>query len=171
MRIDKKQAEYLFNEHVSYVRQAALMLTKSNSLSDDIVQETFIRIFDKYHLFNPTKPIKPWLYKLTLNTTRNMLRKQKWLSFFGMIPDVPSPEIIESVVIKDASKRELLEVISRLPQKQREVIVMHFIEELKISEMAEILNVPVGTCKSRLHKALILLRNEKGGVLHEAFDL
>ncbi|NRF96310.1 RNA polymerase sigma factor [Paenibacillus frigoriresistens] len=131
----------------------------------------FFRIFDKYHLYDPAKPIKPWIYKLMLNTARNMLRKQKWLSFLGMVPDVPSPDIIESVVMEDISKRELLEVIGRLPQKQREVILMHFIQELKISEMAEILNVPVGTCKSRLHKALTLLRNEKGGMLNEAYDI
>lgn len=171
MKINKKQAEELFYEHASYVRQAAFMLAKSESLADDITQETFIRIFDKYHLYNPAKPIKPWIYKLMLNTARNMLRRQKWLSFLGMVPDVTDPDSIESIVMEDASKRELLEVIGRLPQKHREVIVMHYIQELKISEMAEILNVPEGTCKSRLHKALTLLRNEKGGMFNEAYNI
>jgi RNA polymerase sigma factor (sigma-70 family) len=79
--ISKEKAEAVFREHSQYIYRVALFLTSSRSLADDITQETFMQIFRQYHKFDISKPIQPWIYKITLHTTRNILRKQRWLHF------------------------------------------------------------------------------------------
>lgn len=167
--ITKEQAETIYKEYSAYVYQTALFLTKSATLADDVTQETFIQIFRKYYTFDLTRPIKPWIYKITLNITRNMLRKHKWLKFIGDIPETAALHNVEEHILKNEEGRELLCQINRLPLKSKEIIVLHYYAQLKLNEIVEVLNIPLGTCKSRLNTALTILRRnlpeeiDKGG--------
>lgn len=158
--ISREQAEELFHSYSSYVYQTALYITKSKVLADDITQETFIRVFDKYHTYDPTKPIKPWIYKIVLNIARNMLRKQKWLTFIGVAPEQAGSNTTEQFVLQDERNQELWRDIDSLSVKSREVVVLHFFSGLKLHEAAEVLGIPIGTCKSRLNTALKQLRKQ-----------
>lgn len=122
------------------------------------MQDTFIKIYKKYHQYDMSKPIEPWIYRITVNTARNMLRKQKWLSFFRDIPQQECNEFVESAFLFEEEKKELWQAINKLSGKSREVIVLHFYLGMKLNEVAEILNIPLGTCKSRLNSALNSLR-------------
>lgn len=156
--IAKEKAEAIFQEHSAYVYRAALFLTKSKVLADDITQETFMQVFRKYDKFDVSKPIKPWIYKITLNTTRNILRKQRWLHFVGEMPEIMDAESMESTYIKSEEAVKLWEEINKLTLKSREVIILHFYCGMKLKEIAEIIDVPLGTCKSRLNQGLNALR-------------
>ncbi|MCG3088501.1 RNA polymerase sigma factor [Sporosarcina cyprini] len=174
--ITKDEAERIFNEYSPYVYRTALLLTKSEALADDITQETFIKAFEKYHLFDPTRPIKPWIYKITVNTFRNMYRKQKWLKFIGVIPDISTIEnTVETTILRGEQNREIYNEVANLPAKSREVIVLYYFAELKISEVSLILDIPIGTCKSRINRAIKQLRCQlpenklnlkRGGEIH-----
>ena len=174
--ITKEEAERIFIEYSPYVYRTALFLTKSESLADDVTQESFIKTFEKYHLFDLNRPIKPWIYKITVNTFRNMYRKQKWLKFIGVIPDIPTTENkVESSILQGEQNHEIYKEIGRLSAKSREVIVLYYFAELKLSEIASILDIPIGTCKSRLNRALKQLRGQlpeknlyinRGGEIH-----
>jgi RNA polymerase sigma factor (sigma-70 family) len=156
--ITKEQAEAIYEEYSAYVFKTALFLTKSRTLADDITQETFIQIFRKYYTFDLSKPLKPWIYKITLNITRNMLRKYKWLKFLGDIPETVDVHNVEEDILNNEKGQELLKHINKLPQKSKEIIVLHYYAELKLTEITEVLNIPLGTCKSRLNTALTILR-------------
>lgn len=157
--IDKDRLEELFNNHSSMVYRTAYFLTKSKVLADDITQETFIRIIKKFHLFDQTKPIEPWIYRMTLNITRNMIRKQKIKKLFGINHDVLAENDVEQSILQNEMEEQLWKEINLLPQKSMEVIVLHYYLELKLDEVADSLNIPIGTCKSRLNYALTKLRN------------
>ena len=157
-KITKEQAASIFQEYSSYVFQTALLLTNSKTLADDITQETFIQVFRKFYTFDSTKSLKPWIYKVTLNISRNIIRKQKWLKFTGHIPDTIDKESVEESLLKNEEEREVWQEIIKLPLKSKELIILHFYGELKLKEIAEILNIPIGTCKSRLNTALKTLR-------------
>jgi RNA polymerase sigma factor (sigma-70 family) len=175
--ISKEVAERIFKEQSEYVYRVALFLTKSKVLADDITQETMIQVFRKYHLYDSAKPITPWIYKITLNITRNMLRKQKWLKFIGIRPDSRSSDITEQTVLKSEEERELFRMINNLNLKSREIIILHFYNEMNFTQISDILGVPLGTCKSRLNNALKTLRRlhpgndylilNKGGNIYE----
>ncbi|PGL68901.1 RNA polymerase sigma factor [Bacillus sp. AFS055030] len=158
-RIDKDCLEELFNNHSSFVYRTAYFLTKSNVLADDITQETFIRMIKKFHLFDQTKPIEPWIYRITVNITRNMLRKQKIKKLFGFHYNVLAEKNVEQSILQNEMEDHLWKEINLLPNKSREVIVLHYYLELKLEEVADSLNIPIGTCKSRLNYALTKLRN------------
>lgn len=160
MEISKDDAERIFEEYSNSIFRFALFLTKSKMMADDITQETFIQVFRKYCTFDSAKPFKPWIYKIALNTTRNMMRKQKWLQLFREIPERDCSDLVENTVMKSEEEKELWKWINRLGPKSREVIVLHFYSGMKLSEVADFLGIPLGTCKSRLNTALNSLRKQ-----------
>lgn len=157
-KITKEQACKIFEEYSPYVFRTAFLLTKSGTLADDITQETFITVYKKYHTYDKSKAFKPWIYKITINTARNILRKQKWLQFVGKIPDRASSENTENIILKSEEEKELWKEINVLSEKSREIIVLHFYTGLKLAEVSTVLGIPLGTCKSRLNTALNTLR-------------
>jgi len=158
--ISKEDAELIFKEHSGYIYKVALFLTNSKELADDITQETFIQVFRKYHTYNSSKAIQPWIYKVTLNVTRNMLRKQKWLKFIGKLPEKSSLNLVENTVLKTEEENELWREINNLSFKSREILILHFYSGMKLKEISESLGIPLGTCKSRLNTALSTLRKK-----------
>lgn len=155
--ITQEQAEAIFKEYSDQIYRTALFLSKSPSLADDITQDTFLQVFRKYHHYDPSKPILPWIYKIALNITRKTLRKQKWSLFTKEIPDTEGVNYVEDAVLKNELGDELWKEINNLTLKSKEIIMLHYYSGLKLNEMAAILGIPLGTCKSRLNYALASL--------------
>ncbi|MBB6674924.1 sigma-70 family RNA polymerase sigma factor [Cohnella nanjingensis] len=162
----------MFIAHSPYVYGIALMLTRSKTLADDVTQETFLRAFQKYHLFDAAKPIRPWLYRITVNLTRNLLRKQRWLTFFGQMPEEARTDYasLDELLLRTEREQELWQAVNRLSKRRREVVALHYYVGLPLQEAAYILDIPLGTCKSRLHAALKQLRMDEAdlGPLRQA---
>lgn len=157
MEITEELASQLYLEYSPYIHRTALLLTKSLALADDITQEVFLQVFKHYQKFDQSKPFKPWVYTITVNTTRNFIRKQKWLRFVGIVPE-QNGVWLEDTVLKTEAEKELWLEIQKLNQSQREIIILHFYSGLKLQEIADIVKIPLGTCKSRYHSALKALR-------------
>lgn len=160
--ITKQEAKQLYEENIAYIYRSALFLTKSKELAEDISQEVFLKAFDKYHTFNQTKPIKPWLYQIMLNLTRTEYRKKiKYVTLDDM-NDLPNDDTFtEQLVLKSEEDKALWLQINKLRPKLREVLVCHFYLDMTLDEVAKILNIPLGTCKSRLNAALKKLRKDE----------
>jgi len=156
--ISKEKAESIFLENSGYVYRIALYLTRSKEMADDITQETFIQAILKYDRFDPERSLRPWLYKIALNITRNMLRKQKWLKFLGRLPETEYVDLLEASMLKSEEEKEVWRQINGLSFKSREVLVLHFFSGFKLKEISETLGIPLGTCKSRINSALETLR-------------
>ncbi|GEO27978.1 RNA polymerase sigma24 factor [Alicyclobacillus acidoterrestris] len=161
-QLSESQARRLFEKYSAYVFKTALLLTKSRVLADDVLQETFIQVFRKYHTFDSSKPFEPWLYRITVNVAKNMMRKQKWLTFVPEareLIDVEAPAPVEGLL--NSEKVDVIKTaINQLKFKSREVIVLHFFAGLTLNEISETLGIPLGTCKSRLNSALTTLRKK-----------
>ncbi|WDL98880.1 RNA polymerase sigma factor [Alicyclobacillus sp. ALC3] len=161
-QISEQNARRLFDEHSTYVFKTAYLLCKSKTLADDILQKTFIQVFRKYHMYDASKPFKPWLYRITVNIAKNMIRKQKWLLDVDESQERLDPN--ERTPIEQLLQDEMTVVIKneldKLSLKSREVIILHFYTGLTLTEVAESLGIPIGTCKSRLHTALNQLRKQ-----------
>jgi RNA polymerase sigma factor (sigma-70 family) len=156
--ITEQQSKEMYTEHSPYVYGIALMMTKSKTLADDITQETFLRAFQKFHLYDSTKPLRPWLYRMTINMIRSTQRKQRWLTFFGQVPEAALPYSLEELILKNEREQELWQVVNSLLKKRRDVIILHYYAGLTLQEVASTLGIRLGTCKSRLHEALKQLR-------------
>lgn len=159
--ITKEKAEELYIEFSSYIFNMAFLLTRSQSLSDDITQETLLKIFKYYHTFDESKPIKPWISKITINTIRELKRKQRWLVFTDFLPiQKDAEDSFENKLIQKETKDFLIDAISKLPNKYKEIIVLYYFEEFTLKEISEILRIPLGTCKSRVHHAIKKLNSK-----------
>lgn len=156
--ITKETAERMFNDYSGYVFRVALFLTKSRELADDITQETFIKAFRKYSSYDPARPFEPWLYKIAINTARNMYRRQKAMALLDEVYDQDSGISVEENILEREQRDGLWQEINHLSLRSREVIVLHFYSGLKLKEIAHVLGIPLGTCKSRLNYALKTLK-------------
>ena len=139
--------------------------------ADDLFQETFIRVLRGIGRYEDGRPFRPWLYKIALNQARNAFRKKKArarVSLDGLggdegaeasVADVLSG--LDSTPLENAERAEaaalVRDAVERLTGAGREALVLFYFEGLKYEEVAEVLAVPLGTVKSRIHNALARL--------------
>lgn len=156
--ITRKEAEQLYNTYYAALYKLALYMTKSKSMAEDAVSETFLKAFEHYGQYNVALPVKPWLNKILINTVRQHIRKNKRWFLVEVVPDEPlTLDFIEQLFLKE-QEQILWQLVNQLTPKRREVIVLHYFEHLTLPEAAKLLDIPLGTCKSRLNAALTDLR-------------
>ena len=134
----------------------------------DLCQETFLRILKKSHRFRPGSRFSTWMYQIALNLCRDQARRAKrWSSVLADAPSLPeraagplAPEEPDPAAI--AERREahaaVLRALESLPPEQREVVVLKEFEGLKFREIAELLDCPESTVKSRMYYGLCGVR-------------
>lgn len=129
----------------------------------DIAQETFVRAYEALSTFQPERRFKPWLYRIAANISYDYLRRQQRLEAFG--PDghlsvkANATSADPHMLVEQREIRQTVEeVIAELPPRYRAVVVLRYFEELSYTEIAEVLDMPVGTVKTYLHRARTLLR-------------
>ena len=125
---------------------------------DDIFQDIFFKVHVAATTYQPDRPLKPWIFTIVANTVRSFFRKRR-------VEALVYPEKVPSHVNSDSLERTqaretaawLVQVISRLPLVQREVVTLSCIERCSIKEVANILDLPLGTAKTHLHRARLAL--------------
>ena len=136
--------------------------TREEQLSIDIVQDTFERLqYIKQDFDQQKGTVKAFLFQIAYRLMINKLnRRKKWRTLFPFL--VPT----ESRRLSTDEKLTIQEAILQLPDKQRAVILLVYYHDLPQEEIAQILSIPLGTVKSRLHNAIKALKEE----LKEDFD-
>ncbi len=139
--------------NIPYLRRSARALCGDASRADDLVQDCIERAINKCHLYDPGRPMRPWLYTMLRNIFISDLRKNnrsavvKSLDELGQNEGQARPEQennLSVVLIADA--------LDLLPTQQREVVVLVGLEQMSYRDVAEIIGVPIGTVMSRLSR-------------------
>lgn len=133
----------------------------------DVVQEAFLSAYQSLHSFKGDSLFFTWLYRIAVNTAISYKRKQKVLLRLhqgeeggGLEPADPSEAARPDHALEMAEEeRRVHEALARLSVEHRTVLVMKDLEGQKYEEMAEVLGVPIGTIRSRLHRARLELRD------------
>ncbi|WP_409345833.1 RNA polymerase sigma factor [Paenibacillus sp. MBLB4367] len=173
-RREPEAIEIFFDRYQQLVYRTALLLTRNPSLADDAVQDTFLRVLAKLDRYDPAFPLEAWLYRVSVNVTKNLLRKHKIVSFFkggGVAPQeqrIRGKDEPSYALLAKERDDQLWERVLALPYKNRVVIVMKYYHSLSQEQIAESLRIPVGTVKSRLFHGLRKLR--KGMETKDALD-
>ncbi|PPA71117.1 RNA polymerase sigma factor SigW [Jeotgalibacillus proteolyticus] len=139
--------------------------------AEDMAQEAFLRAYTNIHKFDVDRKFSTWLYRIATNLCIDRIRKKKpdyyldaevsgteGLTMYSQIQAdgrLPEEEV-ESMEIQESIQKE----ISLLPDKYRSVIVLKYIEELSLKEISEILDLPLGTVKTRIHRGREALRKQ-----------
>jgi RNA polymerase sigma-70 factor (ECF subfamily) len=168
----------LFNQvmvpHMNLLYGYAMYLTSDRDEANDLLQETFLKAFRFFEKFEQGTNAKAWLYRIMRNTYINEYRKVRrapdlveyddQLSSYQMKQrDERSPGDVPGEIFED----EIAIAISSLPEKFKSVIVLRDVEDLPYEEIAEALEIPVGTVRSRLHRARAILFDKLKGYAKE----
>lgn len=171
----KKGDQNAFGEIVEIyknkVYQICYRMLGNRHESEDAAQEAFIRAYININTFNPDLKFSTWLYRIATNLCIDRIRKKKpdyyldaevsgtdGLTLYSQIPsDTEPPEVeVESLELQETIQKEIL----KLPEKYRAAIVLKYIEELSLNEISEILDLPLGTVKTRIHRGREALRKQ-----------
>ncbi|MDO5423650.1 MAG: RNA polymerase sigma factor [Eubacteriales bacterium] len=150
-------------------------LTGNRQEADDLYQDTFLKLLELDQRPDFTRNPKSWLLTIAVQLWKNRRRKYGWrqriagapVSMDEPLSEIPSNEASPEQQVISAEEAVLVrEAVRRLPDRYRLPVVLFYMEELKIAEIGQILHIPQGTVKSRLHQAKKILEKE----LEVAFD-
>lgn len=151
-------------------------MLKDSEKAKDVVQDTFIRLIQQINHKKAPDNARAWIYKVASNLCRDYWRSANFRSEKQVLPDIPEqPDQQASVVEiyeRQETRKEILQSLDELTAIQREIVILRFYQELKLKEIADILELPTGTVKSRLFHALKQLKKtlsseESEGKSHE----
>lgn len=141
-------------------------LTTNRSDAEDLFQETWLRVVRYRHTYRAPKKFSTWLFQIAVNCTRDFYKstvKAKTLDGESALLSTEDGRHLED--------RELTAMLMRqLPLPQREVIMLRYFHDMKETEIADLLEIPLGTVKSRLHKSLLYLKAHYGDEYARTLD-
>jgi RNA polymerase sigma-70 factor (ECF subfamily) len=139
-------------------------------LLEDVFQETFLQLFSSRDSFDTSRALRPWLFTIAINKARDALRKQQRTAAtsLGTLSEPAEMSISDAVntltsyettpydeIEKSETAERVRQVIATLPENLREILVLGYFEQFSYKQMAEMLGIPIGTVKSRLHTAVV----------------
>jgi len=157
---DAAQLSVLFERHHKLLSNFFLRLTGNRELSEDLVQEVFLRMLKYKHTYRADSQFKAWMYQIARNAHIDSFRKVTQELPLDEGEDNPRGEPISPTPIPDEALQQKQEVtllrqaLAKLPHEKREVLVLSRFQNLKYEEIAEILACDVGTVKVRVFRAV-----------------
>jgi RNA polymerase sigma-70 factor (ECF subfamily) len=161
----------LVEKYKRLVYRVAIQITRNHEDADDVMQDTFLKVYESIHSFRKDAAFETWLYRIVVNHAMNLVkrRERRYESPLSATNDMEiHPDLRRTADLAnnphlDAERKELqrwvTEAVNRLPVKQRTVVILHEFEGLTHPEIASILNCSEGTVRSRLHYARHKLRD------------
>lgn len=166
---DQRSFALLVERHSSELYQFVGRFVRNLAAVEDVVQETFVQVCQSAAGFDPARRFRPWLFTIAANKARDHLRgrgrkkevplstastsgESEEVSYLDFLSDESPPP---SDLLEVNERREIVRaVVARLPENLREVLILGYYHRFPYREIAEILSVPLGTVKSRLHAAV-----------------
>ena len=157
-RGDSDAFEALYYRYRDWVYRLAWRFTGNRAYALDVLQETFAYLLGKFPGFELTAAMTTFLYPVVRHTSLRIRSKNKrFASDDEVLGELVAPASQET----ERSRRELADVLAGLSEAQREILLMRFVDGMSLQEIAETLDIPLGTVKSRLHHALKALRDDR----------
>ena len=164
---DVQAYEQLYRDHVGRVNGLCLRMTRDRGEAEELVQDVFVRIWDKLGSFRGDSTFSTWVHRVAVNTVIQHLRANaRWRDRHDADAD-PDAAADNTFARTQGADIDLERAITRLPERARMVFVLHDVEGHKHREIADMTGLAVGTCKAHLHRARQILRGALGDVPEE----
>ncbi len=163
-RGDLQAYESLVREYEPLAFRAAYLITHDEHEAADAAQDAFVRAYRALHSFKLDQPFRPWLLRIVTNQAlnrakseqRRALMAERFAQEMMTSQDIPAPE---RAAVEHEQNERLLQAVRQLDGDEQALIALRYFLELPEREVAQALNVPLGTVKSRLHRTLARLRD------------
>ena len=165
--------EAAFRELVNRYKNSLYSFLKQflnhRDMVEDAFQETFLQVFTSRASFDTSRPLRPWLFTIAANKAKDALRKRQRTAAtpIGTIADAQEmsfDDVLNTFTADDTMPYEVLQknetasrvaqVIADMPENLREILILAYFNKFSYKQMANILSIPIGTVKSRLHTAV-----------------
>jgi RNA polymerase sigma-70 factor (ECF subfamily) len=159
----------LVNQYKDSVYAFLRRFLNDRDLVDDVFQETFLQLYVSRDTFDASKPLRPWLFTIAANKAKDALRRRRraGVTNLGSLFDGEEHSVDDALnvldhddrmpyddLIREETAAAVKRVIARMPEKLREILILAYFHKFSYGEIGEILGIPVGTVKSRLHTAV-----------------
>jgi len=140
-----------------------------HDLVEDVFQETFLQLFSSRESFDQSRPLRPWLFTIAANKAKDALRKwqrtaavpigtmadSEELSFDDMLNTVTADSTMPYEQLqKNETASRVGQIVADMPESLREILILAYFQKFSYKQMADMLGIPIGTVKSRLHTAV-----------------
>ncbi|CAM3910192.1 RNA polymerase subunit sigma [Bacillus luti] len=161
---NKEAYSELYDKTIQEVYKTAHFLIDDKTDVDDVVQEIYIQLYESLRKYDSEKPFRPWLIGLTIKQIHSYRRK-RWMRLRIIKKAEEQRKLVQidfsNDVVSKISNQKLVELIHKLPYKLKQVIILRYLHDYSQEEVAQILHIPLGTVKSRIHAALKKLRQKE----------
>jgi len=165
-RVDKKRFKELAYPHLEFLYNVALKYSGTSYDAEDLVQETMYTAYRKFSQLREESKCRAWLFMILrshfLKERRQRLKRpylddgEGYLKNITLGKNSEIPEIYE----KRVDKKQVQEALLRLPEKFQSVLILYYMEEMTYQQIAEYLDIPIGTVMSRLARGKKYMKNE-----------
>jgi len=165
---NKNDFDEIVNRYLKMIYNFVYRFTGNEKVAEDITQETFLKAWKNLKKFDLNKSFKTWIYSIAKNTAIDYLRKRKDIPI-SMFDNESGGNIIEDTLTDDElkadeiyimaeNKKQVESVLTKLSEIQKEVVILKYVNELSLTEVSDILNIPRETIKSHHRRALIKMK-------------
>ncbi len=161
----------LYDRYQHLVYRTALAITGDPDAASDLLQDVFLRLHRFANHIDSSRPLEPWLYRMTANQAYTWVKRHNRL--VRSIEDIAEwltggrPSLTQQVETNEGWQ-QLQQAVLALPLPHRMVVVMYYVNDLSLQEISDILEIPLGTVKSRLHYGRQQLREALADLSGEA---
>ena len=148
----------LLQNEIPRLRRYARALTRDAARADDLVQSCLVRAIAKEHLWEPGTDLRAWLFTILHNQNVNEIRRSVREGVLVAVEDVAPVLTVAPRAASSLQLRDLERAIRLLPEEQRQVILLVGLEGMRYEEVAAVLDIPIGTVRSRLSRGREMLR-------------
>lgn len=160
---DQQAFRSLVERYQARIYALVRAMVGSHALSDDITQDTFIKVYRNLSSFDESYPFFPWLRRIAVNTALTALQVRRTQNQVALDEDMAEEGALDQAIERNELIRQMQKEIAALPEEQRTVFVLRTQQEMSYEEIATALNLSVGTVMSRLSRARSRLKES----LHE----
>ncbi|KAB8137810.1 sigma-70 family RNA polymerase sigma factor [Gracilibacillus oryzae] len=155
--------DHLMHEYSDDILHLAYTYVKNRTTAEDLTQEIFIKCYEKLNQFNQQATMKTWLYRIAINHCKDYLKSWHYRKIMlndKILDWIPSKSThVEKEIITKIEENSLTDAVMNLPLKYREIVYLHYYEELPLAEISKITSVNINTIKTRLKRAKELLKD------------
>ena len=164
---DQKAFQQLYELFAEKVYNTALSYAQNEQDAEEITQDVFTSIFRNAAKFKADSTVRTWIYRITVNTSLNHIKRKKRFSFlkFGALqPDQPDFEHPGVLLENRENAKALFKAIDTLPKNQKTAFILSFVEVLPRQEVADIMGISLKAVESLLQRAKKNLRDKLGNL-------
>ncbi len=150
--------------HAKLFRYGKKFISRDDNI-EDVVQDVFIKAYENIQSFDVTQKFSPWIYRIAHNTYINSIKKTITGPLYLFDFDtILSHTVVDDPIVREREQKEIKEVVDKVLKevepKYREILVLYYIEDLSYKEIAEILQIPIGTVGVRIMRAKEILKEK-----------